>query len=280
MRSLFKIMLCLFLSVSAVAQKAEKPAEDQKKSAEDQKSQPAGKTLTKVVPIDGDFEPVKVVCQNFPQEEDWLKHLKIEVENVSGKPIDYLEFVTMVCDINNVDYCVAIPLIYGNVPTTKITLDDINSSKRLGQTANIPKSTSAPVPPLVSGDKIKLAVSERGYEGAKQTIEKTVPIAKISSADLLLGQIHYTDGSAWFNESMLVNGSLGKYKADLSAYLVPKQSYVWGLLRQNRQSYQADIYAGPAYQEDDKGSKSRVQGYNRKLPRSGRRIVVFSSGGG
>jgi len=273
MKSLFKILLCLFVSVSAVAQKTEKPAEDQK-------SQPAGKTLTKVVPIDGDFEPVKVVCQNFPQEEDWLKQLKIEVENISGKPIDYLEFVAMVCDINNVDYCVAIPIIYGNVPTTKITLDDINSSKRLGQTASKPQSNNSAVPPLPAGDKIKLAISEKGYNGAKETIEKTLPIAKINSADLLLGQVHYTDGSAWFNESMLVNGSLGKYKSDLSAYLVPKQSYVWGLLRQNRQSYQADIYSGHAYQEDDKGSKSRVQGYNRKLARSGRRIVVFSGGGG
>jgi hypothetical protein len=270
--TIIKLLILLLISISVAAQNPQPST-----TPKDQK--PTNKTLTKIVPIDGDFEPVNIVCQNFPQSDDWLKDLIIEVENVSGKPIDYLEFVTMVCDLKNVEYCVAIPLIYGRVESKKITLEDINSGKRLGNIANKPKSTQAPAQPIPAGGKVKLAISESAYNSAKQSIEKIVSINTLHSADLLLGQTHHPDGSAWFNESMLANGSLGKYKNDSNSYLVPKQSYVWGYIRENRQSYVADIYAGPATQEDDSGVKSRIQGHDKKI-RTPKRMVVFSSGGG
>ena len=275
----FRIFLCLLLTVPVTAlnrqnsQNAQTPAAPQSQNIEAKV-----KTLTKVVPIDGDTEPVRVVCQTFPQEDDWLKHLKIEVENISGKPIDYLEFVAIICEIKNVDYCVAIPLVYGKVGSTKITIEDINSAKPLG--SNIKPKTAEPqaqsIPP---GGKVKLTVTEAAFNSAKKTIEKSASLSTIHSADLLVGRTHHTDGSGWYNESMLADGILGKYNSDSNAYLVAKQGYVWGYLR-DRKNVQGDIYAGPAYQEDDKGDKSRVQGFNRKLPRSGRRVVVFSSGGG
>jgi hypothetical protein len=262
--------MCLLFGVLAFAQQTQPPDAAPNLDA-------SKKTLTKVEPIDGDFEPVKIVCQKFPQDDDWLMSLEVEAENTSGKPIDFLELVAMICDVKNVEYCTAIPLVYGNVPAgRKITLDDLTSSKQPGRTA-AKQQSAAPVQPIPPGGKIKLSVSQSGYLSAKTAIEKSVPIKTINSADLLVGRARHTDGSGWFNGSMLADGSLGQYKTDSTAFLVPKQAYIWGHVRQNRQSYQADIYAGRAYQIDEKGNKSRIPGYNRKIPRS-KRIVVFSSG--
>jgi hypothetical protein len=272
-RSFAGVLLFLLLGISVPAQKTETPVDPKKESGEKK-----DKTLTKVVPLDGDFEPVRITCQNFPQGDDWLKHLNIEIENTTDKPIDYLECVAMICDIKNVDYCVAIPLIYGKVATKSVTLDDIKKAKPLGGSgpAKAPQPAATPIPP---GGRVKLTVSETAFNGAKQTLEKNGTLTSINGADLLVGRAHHIDGSAWFNESMLEDGVLGKFRTDSSAFLVAKQSYVWGHLR-DRTGVQADIYSGMAVQEDEKGGKSRIQGFNRKIPRNGRRIIVFSSGGG
>jgi hypothetical protein len=305
MRICLALLLGLMINFPARSQQAPiVPADQAQKNAKgatDSAGKPL-KNLTKVTPLDGDDEPVKVTCQKFNQSDDWLKDLTIEVENSSGKSISYLECTVMICDVNGLD-CIAIPLIYGKVVSKKIDTDDIsepeyrpkinlppaappveNTKRRKnGKQPLTPEVAPQKAPaeeefkPIAPGAKIKLAVTEGAYNSAKKLIEKNNPINSINNADLIVAQARYTDGSGWTSESLFANASINGYKNGENAYMTAKEGYVWGYLRERKNTF-GDIYSGPIALEDDKGGKNRIQGYSRKIPRS-QRVIIFSSGG-
>jgi hypothetical protein len=301
-RIIVLVTLCLNLLPPINAQQNPRIPATSNKSNIQNSTEPGKKTLTKVIPLDGDIEPIKIVCQSFEQDDEWLKDLTIEIENISGKPIKYLECTTLVCDITGQN-CVAIPLVYGKVASKSVTFESgsslggrrpegiyssqypndskplQNNNKKTVEAAPLPpkpiETSTEPIPP---GGKIKLTVTEGAYNNFKQLISRTGTTTVVNTADLVIGQVHYNDGSGWTNESLLPNSTLGSYKNGNSAFLIDKGKYVWGYLRERTDTYN-DIYAGPVMVEDEKGDKSRVQGYSKRVPRS-QRVVVFSSGGG
>lgn len=281
------LLLCLALIMPIGAQE---PVADEKKPQ---------KMLVKVTPIDGDLEPVKLVCHNLEQKEDWLKDLSIEVENVSGKAIKYLECVALVCD-NTKEYCVAIPMVYGKVTSRSVSMDDFagpgkqlppgimreTPAPRKKSAKNTPpppepvKPAEPQFEPIAPGARIKLSVTESAYVSGRKMLEQIGPLTSVNSADLVFGQAHFTDGSGWNNESLIPSGSLGRYKSGESSFVVSKEDYIWGYLR-NRDRIYNNIYAGPAAITDDKGGTTRIQGYNRRMRanRSAGGVTFIVSGG-
>jgi hypothetical protein len=169
-------------------------------------------------------EPIKIV-QSLAPGADWLASLSIEVENISRQPIKYIELLALICDIKQTDYCVAVPLIF---------VADESDARSL----------------LAPGARVKLTVSTPVYNSARELVEKFTPLVSIPAADIIIGQVYFTDGGGWHNQTLLRNFAWSVYKPGNRSFYVDKEVYVWGYLR-NRESAYSDMYLGMEATRDE-----------------------------
>src|SRR5262249_951191 len=221
---LFPIVMIACLSINSFAQQNQTSANQQIRS----------KAITIVKLPDEAKEPIKVIIQTNDQGENWLKDAVVEVENISSRPIRYLECIVLICDIKGSDSCVTIPLTYGKLVSRKISTDDILSASTSDTKLKETKSEVDPIPP---NGKIQLIESEAAYNSAKALVEKAVQMSTIRNADFVVQRVYFGDGTGWTNDWLFSNlemsepVSSGSSYSRGASYSVPKDVYVRGYVR-------------------------------------------------
>lgn len=185
---------------------------------------PAGKSLSIVSELAGEIpsEPVRILGCRFGKENDWLKDLKVELENISDQPISYLECLLLVCNVRNSDNCVSIPIIY----------EGSTEQERVGGNGL-----------LQPRERVTLGITPLAYERALTLLSKEQTFYGLNECDLMVGRVYYEDmRQGWNNKSLLSNMSWGKYSSRLLAYPVPKRNYIFGYL-DSKENIMTDISA-------------------------------------
>lgn len=137
-------------------------------------------------------EPITILSQTVGVGDDWLKDLKIEVQNTSGKPIYYIEIDVLLEDLPGREDPLGFGLQYNRPYTTELP---------------------SGVQPLLPNDKVTLTVpTDLWYEGLKKLIAETTTLSSVNKAGIMIQNVQYGDGSGWssgIGYSSLPNRSSG-----------------------------------------------------------------------
>jgi hypothetical protein len=124
-----------------------------------------------------DGDNIRNFNESFNGEDDWLKRLSFEIENISKKSIVHLQF-------------------HVNFPETKSTGNEMSYLITFGQIpgSKLPTKKS----PLLLKDKEKLEISLNDYyDKIVKFVEQRQPIKTISKVQFEVGFIVFEDKIAW-----------------------------------------------------------------------------------
>jgi hypothetical protein len=133
-------------------------------------------------------EPIKITKLNtegkeatldkaFSGSDDWLKSLSIEVENVSGQPLVYID----------------LELLF---PDTLATGNIMGYSVEFGQNSRARVPRGEPIRFMPKAAKT-LSLSEKHYENLRQFLEKRQPLSTINKVLIWIRTIYFEDGRIW-----------------------------------------------------------------------------------
>ena len=118
------------------------------------------------------------VGKKFLDDDDWLKGLSFNLENISGKNITYIQLELEFPRSDDVPPLV-FPIIYGQGP-----LSD----------GSLPASTSAPIKP---GEEVVLSLSDQVYAALQQVLEGQKYSKSIKHVILDIRAVLFDDGLMW-----------------------------------------------------------------------------------
>ncbi|MEW6734661.1 MAG: hypothetical protein AB1489_25275 [Acidobacteriota bacterium] len=146
-------------------------------------------------------EPIAITSLSFKDGEEWLGSIAIEVENISDKPIYFLEIALVIDNLLGAEKPIGISLTYGK-PLS-------NRNELLANTSKI-----NPIPPK---GKTKLVVDEDIYASFKTTVKRYGSLSNVNDARLIILHANYGDGSGWY--SGITYNLQGRQKADGHKYV-------------------------------------------------------------
>jgi len=141
-----------------------------------------------------DKEPVEVIKlevekkalklgEHFSGEEEWLKSLSINIKNVSGKPISYIEVWLDFPETKATGSTMSFPIFYGQRPWIERTSDE-------------PKL-------VMPNDIVAIQMSDVTYAALKRFVENRHSIKNLNKVQLRISFVGFTDGTAWDSGNLI-----------------------------------------------------------------------------
>jgi hypothetical protein len=134
----------------------------------------------------------------FLADDQWLKQIDVEMENISGKNIIAVEFVFLV-DVPGRPNPVGLPVSYGTVDiisdnyTKRGVIPGIEGADALGKFNSFRK--------IVQGGKSVLTVRQDTFDALKESVDS---LALITSASLYISSVVFDDKTMWKGGEILV----------------------------------------------------------------------------
>jgi len=115
--------------------------------------------------------------EEFDETDDWPRRLSLEIENISAKPIVYLQ-------------------INLNFPETRLSGNLMSYPIRYGVRPGYTDPSSNQPLRLMPGDKLEISVNDH-YEKLERFLRTRHTMNQINKAQLEVGFIIFDDGTAW-----------------------------------------------------------------------------------
>jgi hypothetical protein len=123
--------------------------------------------------------------EKFDEKDDWPRRLALEVENISTKPITYLEVNLTFPETRSSGNVMAYPITFGAIP-------------------NLPKGKSAENTfKLMPGEKLNVSLGEE-YERLEKFLGTRQPMNQIHRVQVVMGLIGFEDGTGWSAGDFLI----------------------------------------------------------------------------
>lgn len=116
--------------------------------------------------------------EEFEESDDWPKRLSFEVENISAKPITYLQVNLKFPETRISGNLMVYPIVIGLHPSSRPVAAAVNALR------------------LMPGEKLQIAVGDH-YAELETFIQKRHSMNQIHRAEIEIGFIVFEDGTAW-----------------------------------------------------------------------------------
>ncbi|HLL71807.1 MAG TPA: hypothetical protein VK363_10265 [Pyrinomonadaceae bacterium] len=141
----------------------------------------------KVIKVKG--KPVRL-NEKFSEDDDWLKEIKVNVENISKKNILYIRIEMLFPrpqGVKNSEQTPTYlyPLFYGQMPSPQ-ELAQADGRKQ-----------------LMPGESVEMALPENEHLHIKTTLERLGYPAEMTKVMLAVGAVVFDDGTMWRADSIL-----------------------------------------------------------------------------
>lgn len=133
--------------------------------------------------IGKDPSPVKIIEFGVGKDQDWLKGLTIEVENVSTKPIYYFRYAGFTGKETGQTIGAYIPMLF-NREMEKAAEQENKLLENLGSL------------PLNPRERVKIVIDQQRYQWLKE-MEAKGTISPIKKIHFVLQVVYYGDGTRW-----------------------------------------------------------------------------------
>lgn len=190
--------------------------------------------------------------ESFDAPTDWLKDLRLEVKNISGRPIKKLNIGFVLPETRTADRSMGFSLGYANGPIIKTA-----------STGNAPE-----LPLIKPGNVVTLYRTEAEYLNSTQLIQQRSGLSDFSGATFTTATVVFDDGTVWISQRLPFVG-LESPPLDLGAYKNLLNGVNWTA---NGETSIEQAKDRAVYAVRNKGSFSQ----NTELPaNSGGKFVLF-----
>ncbi|MEW6737589.1 MAG: hypothetical protein AB1489_40280 [Acidobacteriota bacterium] len=130
-------------------------------------------------------EPVRIIKESVGEGEEWLRSITIEVENISGRSIYFLQIDLVIEGLK--EDPLALPLTYGGY----------KSQNSIVARSFWRKPVDGDVEPIPPNGRVQLQLSQAMYDSMVSIVQPTNPLPKINQVTIVIRHANYGDGSGW-----------------------------------------------------------------------------------